>query len=249
MGWPVLWPCFREGCPLISVSSQPGWLCGTGMATSWITCPSQSSTTFSRASCTSTPRASGHGRSPHSPWASANTGPPAASVHPVSLPPPFFRLLILTGFPTLLTQPPQCGGPCREHHSVPLLRSHRWTNSSASPGWGWVTGSGVGKCTVLGDVRVSSPQHALGRRLGPSPSQHALYHKGYLSPFFLIFRFVVSFVGCCSCSLLIELGSNPCPAVLYVCRLVAFLRHSFPFDRIPRSQASALRKLCEGYAG
>lgn len=200
------------------------------MATSWITCPSQSSTTFSRASCTSTPRASGQGRcAPLSPGPPPTHRPPAASVHPVSLPPPFSRLLILTVFPTCWLNPPQCGGTCREHHSVPLLRSHRWTNSPLVSGLGVGDGVGVGEVRSLEMCGCPSPSMLWGGGSGPRLPSMPFTTKGYLFPFFLIFRFVVSFVGCCSCSLLIELGSNPCPrffmsvALLRLCGIPSLL--------------------------
>ena len=59
-GRPGLWSLWDLDVHLIVVSSSTGWPCSMGTAMLWITCPSQSSITSSRVSCTSTPRASGY---------------------------------------------------------------------------------------------------------------------------------------------------------------------------------------------
>ena len=173
---------------------------------------------------------------PLSPGPPPTHRPPAASVHPVSLPPPFSRL-ILTVFPTCWLSPPQCGGTCREHHSVALLRSHLWTNSPL------VSRVGVGEVRSLEMCGCPSPSMLWGGGSGPRLPSMPFTTKGYLLPSFLIFRSVVSFVGGCCCSLLIELGSNPCPRF--------FTSVALCFCGIPSlltgycSRASALRKLRE----
>lgn len=176
----------------------------------WITCPSRSSTTFSRASCTSTPRASGHTAFCSTlPSSSANTGPSSLS-GPLFLsrlsvsPPPH-----LDCSPPSLTRPSTVWGTCREPRH-PLFRSHLWTNFPlvSGLGVGEGVGVGIGGSAIFGDVRASISQHALGRRLWrPSsqhalgrwlwllPSQHALYHKGLFFFFsFLLFLFILFFV-------------------------------------------------------
>lgn len=87
---------------------------------------------------------------------------------------------------------------------------------------------------------MSVSQHALGRWLRASPSQHALYHKGLF--FFLSF---FSFVFLCFVSLLFtpqRTWIQSVSVVLYVCSLVAFLWYSFHFDRIP--QPASARRRC-----
>ena len=239
---------FRKACLLISVSSQPGWLCSTGMATSWITCPSRSSTTFSRASCTSTPRASGHGALCSTlPWSSANTPAPRRLCPSRFSPNSVFPSPHLDCFPHLLTQPPTVWGNLQRtpQRTPPPQPSLDKLSSRLRVGVG--DGVGVGEVRSLEMCGCPSPSMLWGGGSGPRLPSMPFTTKGYLFPFFLIFRFVVSFVGCCCCSLLIELGSNPCPRFFMS---VALLR----FCGIPslltgyRSQASALRKLREGYA-
>lgn len=102
---------------LITISPPPGWPCSMGTATWWITCPSPSSTTFSRASCTSTPRASGcTALCSTLPLSSANTLAPPVSVSPLCL-----SCLSVSPSPHLDCSPPPpptVWGPA-EHHGVP----------------------------------------------------------------------------------------------------------------------------------
>ena len=167
-----------------------------------------------------------------------HTGPPP----PLSI--PFLSQLRFSVSSSWLFSPPADSTP----HSVgePAENTTAYPSSAAifgqtllsSPGWGGWRGRGGGSA-VLGDVRVPVSQHALGRRLWPSPSQHALYHKGLSFSFlsYLSFR-------CFVCWLLLLFTPHrtwikSVSAVLYVCRLVAFLRHSFPFDRIPQPGLSS----------
>ena len=210
------------------------------MATSWITCPSRSSTTFSRASCTSTPRASGHGALCSTlPWSSANTPAPRRLCPSRFSPASVFPSPHLDCFPHLLTQPPTVWGNLqRTPQRTPAPQPSLDQLSSRLRVGGGRRGRGGGSA-VLGDVRVPVSQHALGRRLWPSPSQHALYHKGLSFSFlsYLSFR-------CFVCWLLLLFTPHrtwikSVSAVLYVCRLVAFLRHSFPLDRMPQPGLSS----------
>lgn len=125
----------------------------------------------------------------------------------------------------------------------PLLRSHLWTNFPL------VSGLGVGECVGLGVggkcrpwrcagghlpacsrewLWCPSSQHALGRQLWLSPSQHALYHKGL---FFFLFCFL--FYLFCVFFLLLLLTPHrtwmkSVSVVLHVCGLDAFLWNRFP---------------------
>lgn len=145
LGKPVLslrGPAFRLGqgrCHLTTVSSHPGWPCSTGTATWWITCPSRSSTTFSRANCTSTPRASSRTAS-----APLSPRPPPTRWPLQSLSvPPFLSCLSVSPSPRLdcsphlLTQPSTVWGTCREPQHT-LFGSHLWTDSPLISGPGWV---------------------------------------------------------------------------------------------------------------
>lgn len=118
--------CLASGTDvyLIPASFHPGWPCSMGTATSWTTCPSRSSTTFSRASCTSTPRASSH------------TAPAPLSPRPLpthwplqSLSVPLFlsclsvlHLLILTVFP-FADSTPHSVGDLQRPTAYPLPQS------------------------------------------------------------------------------------------------------------------------------
>lgn len=139
---------------------------------SWIICPSRSSTTFSRASCTSMPQASSHtASSPLSPR------PPPTHWPLQSLSVPLFLSCLsvspsphLDCSPHLLTQAPTVWGTCREPTHT-LFRSHLWTNFPLVSGLGVGEGIrvGVGGSAVLGDVLVSVSQHALESGSGAHP--------------------------------------------------------------------------------
>lgn len=127
-----------NGVHLIPVCSHPGWPCSTGTAMSWITCPSPSSTTFSRASCTSTPRASGHTALRCAlPLTSANTLAPPVSVVPCFSAASVSPSPHLDYSPRLLAQAPTVWGPSETlgipYSTVIFGQTFLW-----SPGWGWV---------------------------------------------------------------------------------------------------------------
>lgn len=229
--------------PLTPVSSRPGWPCSTGTATWWTTCPSRSSTTFSRASCTSTPRASSPPGAPlRSPLVlRQHTGPSSLCPSPRSSPASVAPSPPLDCSPHLLAQPCRVWGTCREPPHT-LLSSHLWTDCPLVSGLGVGEGRGVGAggSAVPGDVLASVSQHAPSA--APVPVLPACSGEAALALafpacplprrailFFPFFLFLSSLVFFCSVLLFLLLFTphriwmKSVSVVLYVCSLDAFL--------------------------
>ena len=167
------------------------------MATSWITCPSRSSTTFSRASCTSTPRASGHGALCSTlPWSSANTPAPRRLCPSRFSPASVFPSPHLDCFPHLLTQPPTVWGNLqRTPQRTPAPQPSLDQLFSRLRVWGWATGSGWGKrgpwrCAGA-RLPACSGEAALALAFPACPlPQRAIFFLSFLS-FVSLFRLLV----------------------------------------------------------